>query len=114
MNKPIKRTLYIPVEVKKASGNYINNKSVLIVKKQYEMDKNWQDLVEPQDGYFFTSEQLNEYTATVIKQALEIAVKKAECYIFDEGGETCCEVRTQSITNTFEEIFNEYSIADKN
>jgi|688.fasta_scaffold1767399_2 hypothetical protein len=61
-----------------------------------------------QEGYFFTPEQLNEYTANVIKQALETAAEKALCD-FDEGG--CTEfVDEQSITNTFEETFKLYQV----
>lgn len=65
--KPIKQTVYLPVKVEGASGNYIPDNSVLIVKKQEEADKYWNDLVKPQEGYFFTPEQLNEYTRNVGK-----------------------------------------------
>lgn len=66
-----KQTVYLPEKMRGADGNYIPDDSVLIVKEQGEMDKYWIDLVKPQEGYFFTPEQLNEYTANVIKQALE-------------------------------------------
>ena len=62
------------------------------------------------EGYFFTPEQLNEYTQKVIKQALETAAEKAE--IEDIGGigrdgeyHEHNIVNEQSITNTFEETF---------
>lgn len=59
----------------------------------------------------FTPEQLNEYTQNVIKQALETAAEKAESYVFEEDGETCCEVRKQSITNTFEETYKQFFVS---
>lgn len=60
-------------------------------------------------GYFFTAEQLNEYTANVIKQALETAAENAEGYT--EGAEgNDAFVDRQSITNTFEEIFEKFKI----
>lgn len=36
------------------------------------------DHVERKEGYFFTPEELNEYTQSVIKQSLETASEKAE------------------------------------
>ena len=32
----------------------------------------------PEEGYFFTSEQLNKYTANIIRQALETAADNAD------------------------------------
>ena len=62
--------VYLPVNVENASGNYIPDNSVLIVKEQGEMDKYWEDLVKPQEGYFFTSEELDKYKADVIEAAM--------------------------------------------
>lgn len=70
-------------------------------------------------GYFFTPEELNEYTANVIKQALETAVEKVrmfdsneDCFYEDELG-NCPEVYVidnKSITNTFKETFKKFEV----
>jgi hypothetical protein len=73
MKTPTKQTVYLPVKVENASGNHIPDNSVLLVKEQYELDKYWENLVKPQEGYFFTAEELNEYTESVIKQAIDTA-----------------------------------------
>lgn len=113
--KPTKQTVYLPVKVENASGNFIPDKSVLLVKEQYEMDKHWIDLVNQKQGYFFTPEQLNKYTQSVIKQVLETAAEKAE--IEDIGGigrdgeyHEHNIVNKQSITNTFEETYRLFSV----
>jgi len=86
------------------------------------------------EGYFFTPEQLNEYTANVIKQALETAAERAYALVKDhdlyireyvgteysvdidmsEGSplQYGCSVITdkQSITNTFEETFKKFEV----
>lgn len=120
--KPTKQTIYTPVKVEDASGNYIPDKSVLIVKEQGELDKYWDDLVKPQEGYFFTLEQFNEYTADVIKQALKTAAEKAEIkerkvsYSSSSGSEYgyVQSINKQSITNTFQETFNKLKVWNTN
>ena len=73
----------------------------------------WQDPIE---GYFFTPEKLNEYTANVIKQTLEIAAKNSKCCddaIVDLGYTiTEAYVDKESITNTFKEIFENFEVCD--
>ena len=64
--------------------------------------------VEEQEGYFFTPEQLNEYTSNVIKQALETAAEKAD-WDCDKHHQNIT-VDKQSITNTFEETFKNFKI----
>ena len=56
------------------------------------------------EGYFFTPEQLNEYTQTVIKQAIETASEKVD--LIETDGEPC----PKSITNTFEETFKKFEV----
>lgn len=73
------------------------------------------DLFSLQQGYFFTPEQLNEYTQGVIKQALETAAEKANSFIDgDESvyiqGNVWSEVDKQSITNTFEETYKKFEV----
>lgn len=69
------------------------------------------------EGYFFTPEQLNEYTQSVIKQALETAADKAEL-ISTPYSDWCTEcsrstdlyVSSDSITNTFDETFKRFMV----
>ena len=113
MNKPQKQTVYLPVEVQGADGYYIPDESVLLVKEQGETDKYWDALVKPQEGYFFTPEQLNEYTQNVIKQALETAAEsKSLETAYTNDGLDYLEMRLskQSITSTFEETFKKFEV----
>lgn len=131
---PTKQTVYLPVKVEDTSGNYIPDKSVLIVKEQEEMDKFWEALVKQQQGYFFTPEQLNEYTQSVIKQALETAAEKVNLTTLkksqyskkarwkkvskkevEEGVdlfsyEVQYKPSKKSITNTFEETYKKFEV----
>lgn len=76
------------------------------------------ELFSLQQGYFFTPEQLNEYTQSVIKQALETAAKKAEIkekkvsYSSSSGSEYgyVQSINKQSITNTFEETYKKFEV----
>ena len=65
-------------------------------------------------GYFFTPEELNEYTRNVGKTFLEAGAQKATTKNEWEGntGSEYCDtvVDKQSITNTFEETFNKFEI----
>lgn len=61
--EPTKQTVYLPT---------INISSMFVVEEGRINDK----VIEEQ-GYFFTPEQLNEYTSNVIKKALETAAEKA-------------------------------------
>ena len=92
MYKLTKQTVYLPVKV------------------EYGLKT---ELIQ-EEGYFFTPEQLNEYTANVIKQALESAAEKA--YIDNNHTQGCAmesddfEVNKESITNTFEETFKQVEV----
>ena len=132
--KTTKQTVYLPVKVEGADGNYIPDKSVLIIKEQYEMDKYWKALVKPQEGYFFTPEQLNQLLSDVIKDTLNTAAEKADLTALkksqynkkarwkrfskkdrEEGidlfsYEVQYKPSKKSITNTFEETFNKHSV----
>jgi len=102
-----KQMVYLPVKVEGASGNYIPDKSVLLVKEQGEMDKDYIDLVNQKQGYFFTPEQLNELLSDVIKDALNTAAENAEVDFEDYDKEF---VNKQSITNTFEETYKQFKV----
>lgn len=116
--KPVKRTVYLPTKVEDATGNYIPDDSVLIVKEQGEMDKYWIDLVKPQDAFVFTPEQLNEYTQNVIKQTLETAAENAKTIDtyktrwsgLNREGFVEKDVYKESITNTFQKIFKKFEV----
>lgn len=107
MNTPTKQIVYLPVKGFKTPAE--------------------------EEGYFFTPEQLNEYTQHVIKQALETAAEKAysnkseepilQGYrnLKDENNNTIgnpvpiysktkFKVDKQSITNTFEETFKIFEV----
>jgi hypothetical protein len=68
------------------------------------------------EGYFFTAEELNEYTQNVIKQALETAAEKATVTPIDheeisEGSfRPIWGVDDDSITNTFEETYKKFEV----
>lgn len=79
--KPTKQPVYLPVEGKTIS-----------------------EFMESREGYFFTPEQLNEYTANVIKQALETAAKTRRNGFYDSTKDE------KSITNTFEEVYQKLKV----
>lgn len=61
----------------------------------------------------FTPEQLNEYTANVIKQALETAAESKCTYVkvnLDGRKTHPTGLCKQSITNTFEKTFKKFKI----
>lgn len=90
-----KQTVYLPVKQSQTTKTVICDNGDAIPVKQ-------------RNGYFFTPDQFNEYTANVIRESLETAAEKALCD-FDEGG--CTEfVDEKSITNTFEETFKKFEV----
>lgn len=62
------------------------------------------------EGYFFTPEQLNEYTANVITTTLKTAAEKADITYTIEKTFDFTEVDKQSITDTFEEAFKKFKV----
>ena len=87
-----------------------NSKDCDFIVKWY--DESYENDVKKEEGYFFTPEELNEYTQKVIKQTLETAAENAECYIGDEVAETISGgdsyipyyVNKQSIINTINQV----------
>lgn len=128
-----KQTVYLPVKVEDELPSETENSKVAILHKErgfdfaYYMHK-WKSFdhfkqglnykqsdithwLKPQEGYFFTPEQLNEYTQSVIKQALETAAQNVDMDIdfynsLQEG--SLGNIDKESITNTFEEIFKRF------
>lgn len=135
---PTKQTVYLPVKVEdelpEGSGFYKTEEEGTSFFQRG--DQTWwntdvhgkkrfpEHWLKPQEGYFFTPEQLNEYTANVVRQALETAAEKATLladgeltyynrYIVQEGNhysETEIDVSKQSITNTFEETCKKFEV----
>lgn len=104
--KPHKQTVYLPVDGKDCD----------FIVRWY--DDSYENDVKREEGYFFTPEQLNEYTQNVIKQTLETAAENAETIdtyktrwsgvnkeIFVEK-----DVYKESITNTFQKIFKKFEV----
>ena len=127
---PTKQMVYIPVKIEDETllankiynfVNEIDEEKILFSDKFNEEQINDKlpqalgfDLIKEQEGYFFTPEQLNEYTANVIKDALNTAAEKAvtkDEWEGNTGSEYCnTVVDKQSITNTFEETFKKFEI----
>ena len=101
--KPIKQTVYIPV----------NGEQEKVVCHDYP---DWMDTISgviEEEGYFFTPEQLNEYTQNVIEQTLETAAEsKSLETAYTNDGLDYLEMRLskQSITSTFEETFKKFKV----
>lgn len=141
---PIKQTVYIPVKIEDEKTEYgskeftidsKNRKSVHHTLEILDENKDLYDTngflnfgdnsyvthwLKPQEGYFFTPEQLNEYTQSVIKQALETAAENASMKEHEEGDWDVCWISNdmgdayvldkQSIKNTFEETFKQFEV----
>ena len=95
MNKPTKQTVYSPVTSEDRVGLEVKDMDT----GEIEM---W---VEKQKGYFFTSEQLNEYTQNVNKQKLEFAIEQIKdidkkCF----GGSNTCKVKIKELEQKLSEL----------
>lgn len=125
--KPNTQIVYIPT-------NGIGDTAVFELDVHVEW--NYCETVKEEEGYFFTPEQLNEYTSNVIKKALETAAENAKTikeelgsdeyrktpidtfesfdFTADEGYEECSFYRykpsKKSITDTFNTTFKEFEV----
>jgi hypothetical protein len=133
---PTKQTVYLPVEIteefwKKYDSGEERPEYEIVDANNGERIDEW---VNEQKGYFFTPEQLNEYTANVVRQALETAANRAyalvkdhDLYIRECVGtkysvnidmsedsplQYGCSVITdkESITDTFEETYKKFEV----
>ena len=101
-----KQTVYLPAD----------GKSCDFIVRWY--DDSYENDVKREEGYFFTPEQLNEYTANIIKQALETAAEKVEIkerkvtYSSSSGSEYgyVQSINKQSITDTFEQTYKKFEV----
>jgi hypothetical protein len=101
--KPNKQTIYLPV-----SNGFLEIIDVVTKQKVEEVKK-------AGELYCFTPEQLNEYTTTVIQQALKTAAEKARCEssFMDKKILSLMysvSIDKPSITNTFEETFKQFFV----
>jgi len=151
---PTKQTVYVPVKVEdrrtpefyrdrlfllrgevRDVGDYMGD-NVFYSQTDTKTTQEVTQWLSPQEGYFFTPEQLNEYTKEVIKEALATAAEKAKVveeelgdnelretpistfqshsFTADKGYEECSYYRytssKESITNTFEQTFNKFKL----
>ncbi len=99
--KPTKQTIYLPVNGEPEINTVI-----------YETGEYIEGVLQC-ERFVFTPEQLNAYTANVIKQALETAAEKATMRLLvDEENDIIEEanIDKQSITNTFDETFKKFEV----
>ena len=146
--KPTKQTVYLPVKVEndatflitKEMRDYLNSSSSInfykngecvytpsFITKTTKESEGLEHLIierlNKKELFVFTSEQLNEYTTNIIKQALETAAQNAEvkvtenaliedgsCYTTYDDGVISVTSDKQSIINTFEETFKKFSV----
>lgn len=112
-----KQTVYLPVnEQYEYSLVYWDKRDM---NYHAEIDKNGEHIsLKEQKGYFFTPEQLNEYTQKVIKESLETAAEKAttiDTYKtrwsgLNKEGFVEKDVYQESITNTFGKTFKKFKV----
>lgn len=119
MKPKLKQTVYLPVnEQYEYSLAYWDKRDRSY---QIEKDKNGEDIsLKEQEGYFFTPEELNEYTANVIKKALKVAVENVEIHSVTNHSlsrdfEYAIEsgriwVPSNSITNAFDQTYKEFEV----
>jgi hypothetical protein len=133
MKNITKTTVYVPVKVEDEKPKYgskeftidsKNRKSVHHIIEILDENKDLYDKngflnfgednsyvthwLKPQESFVFTTEQLNEYTASIIQQALETATEKSKLIKSVNFGWE--KVDKQSITNTFEETFKLFQV----
>lgn len=129
--KSTKQTVYLPVEITEEFWTKWDNGE----KPDYDLadvetGENIESWVNEKEGYFFTPEELNEYTQSVIKQALETAAENVHLieYAYRDnrvtnenagqfyfvpsyyGEDNEVEISKQSITNTFEETLKQFKV----
>lgn len=116
-----KKTVYIPVENNNDLEIEINNvynktgslSTVGVAERAFSLGVGQ---FESQELYRFTEEELNKYTKSVIKKALDIAAEKATVTPIDheeisEGSfRPIWGVDDESITNSFEEVYKNFKV----
>lgn len=110
---PVKQTVYLPVKVEEGLDTHSSTngkgEKLTYVNEDIKAQNAYSHWLKRGEAFVFTPEQLNEYTANVIKQALETAAEKAKIPQFKSRFLTIQENK-QSITNTFEETFKKFEV----
>lgn len=108
-----KQTVYLPVNVEEGldtlSNTNGNGEKLTYISEDIKSQNAYSHWLKKKEGYFFTPEQLNEYTKEVIKQALDTAAENAKTYR-DKEFYMLSNVSKKSITNTFEETFKKFEV----
>ena len=125
--KPVEQRVYLIVKIE---DELPKTSKYLVLKENGDKDfvytpfsKDVTHWLKEQKAFVFTSEELNEYTQNVIKQALETAADKAQLYRqnsaykhskFNLKIEKCLNynvgIDLETITNTFEETFKKFEV----
>ena len=111
-----KQTVYLPVKVENNKEDFTS--ATFYITEPSDDGEKITHFLKPQEGYFFTPEQLNEYTANVVRHALETAAENAEIkerkvsYSSSSGSEYgyVQSINKKSITNTFEESYKKFEV----
>ena len=109
--KPVEQRVYLIVKIE---DELPKPSKYLVLKENGDKDfvytpfsKDVTHWLKEQKAFVFTVEQLNEYTANVIKDALNTAAENAYVDFEDYDKEF---VNKKSITNTFEETFKKFEV----
>lgn len=110
-----RKIVYLPIKIKKASGNAIPS-NVLIVKEQHEMDKYWDDLVIKQEAIVFSDEEykkcLEKFGAEIlksVKKKIKMKDKTIEFTGVRAGGSyQIKEIDFTTIENVIPDILNKF------
>lgn len=76
----------------------------------FETESSHMEYVERKEGYFFTPEELNEYTTNVIEQALKSAADEAECKTEETEDYYTIWVDKDSIIDAFDDVFKKFEV----
>lgn len=102
MNTLIKQTVYLPTDLDNSHYAAIT------------FDRFCEDYLTKKEGYFFTTEELNQHISNVIKDALDTAAEtQIETCICNQEFCVCSDKSNyimQSITNTFDITFKKHNV----
>ena len=104
MNTPIKQEVYLPVR----DETKIDDETEYIAAEYY--NGAYVEGIERKEGYFFTTEQLNQHISNVIKDALDTAAESKFISELGKGQVVHSKNAKESIINTFEQTFQKYKL----
>lgn len=88
----------------------MTKQTVYFAKKETDILTHYLRGYDKKEGYFFTPEELNAYTQSVIKQALETAAEKGYLSYNIIRYSDPWILNKESITNTFEETYKKFEV----